>query len=179
MKIIALAGSNSSTSINKQFVTYASSLLKENVEILNLNDYNIPTYSMDIELKDGFSDDVKQFFKKLNEADVILISFAEHNGNFTAAIKSYLDWCSRIEYKFLKNAKVFALSTSDGGYGAKGALESGTKLLKKFDAEILDTFSLPHFSQNFKDDKIINEEFDLVLKNNLTKFKNNFKQTNS
>ena len=173
MKVIVLAGSNSSTSINKQFVTYVASILNKEVEILDLNDYNIPTYSMDIELKEGFSDDVNQFFKKLNEADVILISFAEHNGNFTAAIKSYLDWCSRIEYKFLKNAKVFALSTSDGGYGAKGALEGGTNLLKKFDATILDTFSLPHFSENFKDGKIINEELDLVLKNTLTEFKKN------
>jgi len=170
MKIIALAGSNSSTSINKQFVTYAASILNKEVEILDLNDYNIPTYSIDIELKEGFSDDIKQFFKKINESDVILISFAEHNGNFTAAIKSYLDWCSRIEYKFLKNTKVFALSTSDGGYGAKGALEGGINLLKKFDATILDTFSLPHFSQNFKDGKIINDEFDFVLKNNLTEF---------
>lgn len=173
MKIIALAGSNSSTSINKQFVTYATSILNNDVEILDLNDYNIPTYSIDIELQDGFSDDVKQFFKKLNEADVILISFAEHNGNFTAAIKSYLDWCSRIEYKFLKKAKIFALSTSDGGYGAKGALEGGTNLLRKFDATILDTFSLPHFSQNFKDGKLINEELDLALKNNLADFEKN------
>ena len=50
MKIVAFAGSNSTTSINKQLVTYASSLLTDrDVEILDFNDYYIPTYSIDIE----------------------------------------------------------------------------------------------------------------------------------
>ena len=40
MKIIAFAGSNSLTSINKQLVSYAVSLFKEaDAEVLDLNDY--------------------------------------------------------------------------------------------------------------------------------------------
>lgn len=66
MKIIAFAGSNSSTSINKQLVTYASSLLNEDqIEILDLDDYTIPTFDIDIEKAQGFSDEVKRFYHKL------------------------------------------------------------------------------------------------------------------
>ena len=50
MIIKAFAGSNSSTSINKQLVTYATSFLDEfEIEILDLNNYNIPTFDIDIE----------------------------------------------------------------------------------------------------------------------------------
>ena len=66
MKIVAFAGSNSTTSINKQLVTYASSLLTDrDVEILDFNDYYIPTYSIDIEKEEGFSEDINAFYAKL------------------------------------------------------------------------------------------------------------------
>ncbi|MEM9679222.1 MAG: NAD(P)H-dependent oxidoreductase, partial [Bacteroidota bacterium] len=41
--IIAFSGSNSSKSINKQLVTYAASLLNGvNIDLLDLNDYEMP-----------------------------------------------------------------------------------------------------------------------------------------
>ena len=44
-KIIAFAGTNSKTSINKQLVTYSASLLNEvDVTILDLNDSNFLPY---------------------------------------------------------------------------------------------------------------------------------------
>jgi len=50
MKILAFAGSNSSTSINKQLVTYTSAQLQEHtVHIIDLNDYEMPLFSIDRE----------------------------------------------------------------------------------------------------------------------------------
>ena len=53
-KVIAFAGSNSSTSINKKLAVYAAGLL-ENVEvtILDLNDFDMPLYGIDLEKKPG------------------------------------------------------------------------------------------------------------------------------
>ena len=167
MKIIAFAGSNSSTSINKQLVTYASSFLtNKNVEILDLNDFNIPMFSIDIEKREGFCQEIMNFYNKLYESDIILISFAEHNACTTAVIKSYLDWCSRINYKFLEGKQIFAMSTSPGGYGGKNALEAGSKLVLKLAGNVVVEYSLPKFNENFSDGKIINEEFnqELILK---------------
>lgn len=174
MIIKAFAGSNSSTSINKQLVTYASSLLNEHkIEILDLNDYSVPTFDIDIEKNEGFSNDVKAFYEKLVESDVILISLAEHNACFTAVFKSYMDWCSRIDYKFLEGKKIFAMSTSPGGYGGKNSLEIGSKLLTKLGGTILIDFSLPKFNENFADGKIINEELNNELISKINEFKNN------
>ena len=52
MKILAFAGSNSTVSINKKLVTFASTFFSENeVEILDLNDYEMPIYKREIELE--------------------------------------------------------------------------------------------------------------------------------
>lgn len=48
MNIIAFAASSSRKSINKQLVRYASTLLdKAKVEVLDLNDYELPLFSQD------------------------------------------------------------------------------------------------------------------------------------
>ena len=50
MKVIAFAASSSARSINKQLVTYAAGLLQGvEVEILDLNDYELPLFSVDRE----------------------------------------------------------------------------------------------------------------------------------
>ena len=171
MRTIAFAGSNSSTSINQQLVTYAASLYG-NVEVLDLNDFNIPIYDIDTEKKEGFPKDVHRFFEQLKNADVILISFSEHNACFTAVFKSYMDWCSRIEYQFFKDKKIFALSTSPGGYGGRNALEAGVKLVTKFGGIVLEEFALPKFNENFADGKIMDPTLDLALKEKIKSFKN-------
>lgn len=173
MIIKAFAGSNSSTSINKQLVTYASSLLnKDQIEILDLDDFDIPTFDIDIEKEQGFSDEVKRFYQKLVDSDILLISLAEHNACFSAVFKSYMDWCSRINYKFLEGKKLFVMSTSPGGYGGKNALEAGSKLLTKLGGTILIDFSLPKFDENFSDGKISNEELNNELMKKVNEFKN-------
>ena len=76
--IIAFAGSNSKTSINKQLATYAASLVEgAEVEILDINDYEMPIFSQDREEKLGQPELAQQFFAKLGAADGIIISFAE------------------------------------------------------------------------------------------------------
>ncbi|WP_276679909.1 NADPH-dependent FMN reductase [Empedobacter brevis] len=173
MKIIAFAGSNSSTSINKQLVIYASSLLNEDqIEILDLDDYTIPTFDIDIEKAQGFSDEVKRFYHKLVEANVLLISLAEHNACITAVFKSYMDWCSRINSKFLEGKKIFVMSTSPGGYGGKNSLEVGSKLITKLGGEILVDFSLPKFNDNFVEGRITNQELNEELVAKVNEFKN-------
>lgn len=59
MNILAFAASSSRKSINKQLVTYAASILKSEiisgaeVEIIDLNDFEMPIYSIDREEENG------------------------------------------------------------------------------------------------------------------------------
>lgn len=68
MKIIAFAASSSTKSINKKLVTHASSLLENvNIEILDLNDYELPMFSEDKEMEIGQPECAKQVLAKITE----------------------------------------------------------------------------------------------------------------
>ncbi len=57
MKIFAFAGSNSSTSINKQLVKFVLKSFPNNeINLIDLNDYLMPVFSVDLE-KNGFPEE--------------------------------------------------------------------------------------------------------------------------
>jgi chromate reductase, NAD(P)H dehydrogenase (quinone) len=170
MNILAFAASNSKKSINKKLVTYAANLVKNaNVEILDLNDYEMPIYSIDKEAENGIPQLSHDFYDKLGSADLIMISFAEHNGSYTAAFKNIFDWASRINSKTFQNKPMLLLSTSLGPRGGATVLEIAKNRFSFQGGNILGSFTLPSFNDNFDDEKgIINEEFKESLQQIIT-----------
>ncbi|MFY0482981.1 NADPH-dependent FMN reductase [Flavobacterium sp. PLA-1-15] len=174
MKIIAFAGSNSSKSINKKLVTYASSLFNNaEVEILDLRDYQAPLFSVDVEKEIGQAEEALAFLEKLKSADMLLISLAENNGNYSTAFKNIFDWCSRIEKDVFQKKPTLLMATSPGGRGGKGVLEIAQSNLPRYGADIKAVFSLPSFNDNFnvENNTISNEELDNELKQTVSNFK--------
>ena len=149
MKTIAFAGSNSSKSINHQLAVYAASLI-DGAEIIKLTDFDIPMYAIDLEEAEGIPHEVNKLANTLAEADQLIISVAEHNGNMTSFLKSTLDWLSRNNREFLKDKKIVLLSTSPGGRGGASALEAVNKILPFFGGEIVSSFSLGRFYDVFE-----------------------------
>jgi chromate reductase, NAD(P)H dehydrogenase (quinone) len=161
MNILAFAASNSKKSINKKLVTYAANLVKNvNVEILDLNDYEMPIYSVDKESDNGIPQLAHDFYDKLGSADFIMISFAEHNGSYTAAFKNIFDWASRINSKTFQNKPMLLLSTSTGPRGGATVLEIAKNRFPFQGGNVVGSFTLPSFNDNFDEEKgIISEEF--------------------
>ncbi|WP_291120357.1 NADPH-dependent FMN reductase [Flavobacterium sp. UBA6135] len=158
--ILAFAGSNSSTSINHQLVTYLTTQLKEtSFELFKLSDMDLVIYSEDEERDNGFPTSISQIYKHIQASEGLIVSVNEHNSNPSAFFKNVLDWLSRLDRKFLEGKKVFLLSTSNGSRGGIGSLEVTKNMLPRFGAEIVDTFSFPSFKENFsvEDKKISNE----------------------
>jgi len=164
-KIIAFGASSSKASINKQLAIYAANQFKNaSVEVLDLNDFEMPLFSVDKENDTGIPQLAKDFFFFFGTADLIVISFAEHNGNISAAGKNIFDWSSRINAKIFQEKQVLLLSTSPGPRGAGSVLEIVTKSFPYQGAIVKGSFSLPSFYENFEaSNGIKNEE----LKNQL------------
>ncbi len=163
-KIIAFAGSNSKESINKQLVTYAAGQLENvHIEVLDLNDYELPLYGIDYELKFGVPDNAKDFLNKIQLADGLMISFAEHNGAYSAVFKNLFDWMSRIDGKLWNGVPMLLMATSPGARGGATVLEIAKNRFPYMGGNITGTFSFPSFNENFENGTITNEE----LKNNL------------
>lgn len=157
--ILALAGSNSSTSINFKLVQFTTSLVDEHqIQLLNMTYYPFPMYSADDEKQKGYSNSLIELKNDFQKVDGIILSVNEHNGNPSAYFKNVLDWLSRLERKFLQDKKVLLMSTSGGKRGGVGSLEVVQNMLPRFGADIVSTFSLPSFNENFGADNIVNEE---------------------
>lgn len=173
MKIIAFAGSNSSTSINKQLVEYTAKQLQEyyDIEILDLNDYEMPLFSVNREKTDGIPKLALEFAQKIDSANLLLISLAEHNSSYTVAFKNIFDWISRIkDRKHFGDKPVFLMSTSPGMGAGKHVVSAFEARAPHSGATILETFTLPKFQENFDIQKGIleaekNNEFIAKLNN--------------
>lgn len=159
-KLLAFGASNSSDSINKQLATYASKQFKNvTVDLVDLNDYEMPIYSKDREKKDGFPQLAQDFYKKIGDADFVLISFAENNGNYTTAFKNILDWTSRINSKTFQEKPMLLLATSPGARGGGTVLDIAVKRMPFQGGVVKGSFSLPSFHENFdKENGIITNE---------------------
>ncbi|HLF53169.1 NAD(P)H-dependent oxidoreductase [Flavobacterium sp.] len=167
MKIIAFAGSPSKNSINKKLATYVAHLFKNaDIEILDLNDYEMPLFSVDIEKMIGQHPLAKALLDKIASADFIVLSLAENNSNYSAAFKNVFDWCSRINGKVFQNKPMLLMATSDGKRGGSNVLEIAKNAFPRYGADIKATFSLPSFYENFdmEKGKISNTEFDEAIK---------------
>ncbi|WP_077337851.1 NADPH-dependent FMN reductase [Pseudocolwellia agarivorans] len=150
MKLLAFAASNSKNSINKQLATYAANLVENaEVEIIDINDYEMPIFSEDREKDLGQPQQAKNFYQKIGEADAIIISYAEHNGTYTAAFKNLFDWTSRIEQKLYQNKPMVIMSTTPGPGGAKNVLNNALTSGPYFAANIVGALSVPSFYDNF------------------------------
>lgn len=167
MKVIGFAGSSSQQSINKALVAFTLDKVKKTdtsmtTELLDLNDYELPLFSVDRE-DEGFPENVQRFLNKIQSADALIVSMAEHNGAYSAAAKNLIDWCSRKELGFFKEIPLLLMATSPGGYGGGNVLELAKKRFPKFKAAIVATYKLPSFDDNFDREKgIIQSEEETV-----------------
>lgn len=158
-KVITIGGSNSKNSINKQLAEYTGKLINQ-VELIpiDLNDYKMPIFSIDIENEQGFSQGVIDLNKIFKSADGFVISLAEHNGAYSAAFKNAFDWLSRIEGKVWRDKPVLLLSTSPGVRGGQSVLEIALNRFPYMGAKIIGSMKFPSFHDNFKNQEIVNAE---------------------
>ena len=168
-KILSFAGSNSENSINRTFLKYVCKYLEKDIDYLELRDYNLPIYNIDVENKHGHPSDAKLFCEKIKPYKTLIISANEHNGVTSVFFKNFIDWSSRVNNKFLENKKIFLLSTSPGRGGAKMSLNYLEEVLPRFGAEIVSKFSLASFNHSFTEeegitDEVQHENFEFALK---------------
>lgn len=149
-KILTLSGSNSQNSINASLLNFiAQELDHYELKKLNLTDYEIPMYNIDLESDRGIPVDIQIINNIIAEHEALVIGVNEHNGSISAFFKNCLDWLSRLDRNFLSGKKVLLISTSPGKTGAAMALDYMKMVLPRFGATVVESFSLPRFEENF------------------------------
>jgi len=166
LKILGLPASNSETSINAKLVHFALNFIQNELKleaeytVLDLNDYEMPIYKPERETKDGIPAAAKRFIQKIGSSDAVILSFAEHNGNYSAAFKNVFDWASRVEQKVYQNKPIFLMATSPGARGGQSVLSIAGAAAPFFSGRVFASFSLPSFHENFDTERssIVDEE---------------------
>ena len=169
MKILAFAATNSRNSINKQLISYTADMLRnangDEIEIIDLNDFEMPIYSVDREQESGIPEQAHQFYRKIGEAEAILISYAEYNGTYTAAYKNLFDWTSRVGGKVYQDKPVVLFSSSPGPNGARSVLAQAVTSAPYYGADVKASLSVPSFYDNFdvENSRVTNDEIKAQL----------------
>ncbi|MEL7981720.1 NAD(P)H-dependent oxidoreductase [Vreelandella titanicae] len=172
MKVLAFGASNSKSSINKKLASYAAQQISDaDISLIDLNDFEMPIFIEDREKESGIPELAHAFYNAIGEADVIVMSFAEHNGTYTSAYKNLFDWTSRIDMKVFQNKPVLMLSTSPGQGGAQSVLASAQASAPYFSATVIGALSLPSFFENFDLEQgiVTNQQFNRDLLGTLSK----------
>ncbi|WP_274475503.1 NADPH-dependent FMN reductase [Mangrovimonas aestuarii] len=170
--IVSFAGSISKNSINKQLVNYAGQFVNiGQVKLLDLNDYELPLFGVDLQNEKGIPDNAYRFLKEIQSADGIILSLAEHNGAYTTAFKNIFDWMSRIDGKLWNEIPMLLMATSPGRRGGASVLQIAKNRFPYMGGNIVAEFCLPSFNENFKGGKIIDKELNTALKISIETFK--------
>lgn len=175
MKILAIVASNSQKSINKQLLTCAINMLDHSdVKRVDMNDYDLPIYSIDLEEEHGIPAPAKLFLEHIANADALIFSFAEHNGGYTAAYKNLFDWASRDNRNVYQNKPIVMLSTSPGKAGASNVLKTAIESAHYFAGDVVASMSFPSFFENFDTEKgeITNSQLREQLQQTLSSLNN-------
>jgi len=168
--IVAFGASNSKNSINKKLAGFAARQITDaSVNLLDLNDFEMPIFSVDREKESGIPAPALKFKEHIKKADGIIISFAEHNGSYAVAFKNIFDWISRIESNVWMDKPMFLLATSPGSRGGQTVLETAKNKFSRMNKNTIISFSLPSFNQNFSEslgivNKDLQQAFDEALK---------------
>ena len=149
-KIIALGGSNSKKSINKQLAVYTANQIKSlEIIVIDLNDFKLPLYGIDLETSEGIPENAQNLYNLFSSVDGFIISLAEHNGGYSTAFKNALDWVSRIDKKNVeRKTDVINGCLSRTQRWSRGA-ENSLRSFSSFGWKYRSRFFLAFFSQQF------------------------------
>lgn len=174
-KIIAFGASNSKQSINKQLAEYTAEQLTDvKTTVLDLNNFELPVYSIDLEKESGIPTNALRFSQFIKESDAIIISLAEYNGLHTSAFKNLWDWLSRIPMEkpmnIWESKPMLLLSTSPSKRPTSNVLKVSNELFPHFGANIIGDFHLPSFSYFFIDGQIVEPQQKELFNRQILKF---------
>ena len=122
-KFLIMGMSLRKDSFNKKLAANAHRILiKENsshqFELVQFNDFPMPVYNGDIEAGSGIPEGIKKLGQKIAEAEALVLSTPEYNGEIPGPFKNAIDWVSRISPMPWPGKKLLLLGASPGALGA-------------------------------------------------------------
>jgi NAD(P)H-dependent FMN reductase len=152
-RLLAVAGSTRTASLNKRLLGHAVSLARTagaEVTHIDLRDFPMPLYDGDLEAAQGLPAPAKAFKRLLVDHPAFLIASPTYNSSVPGVFKNAIDWASRPEpgepsLVGFKGKIATLLSASPGAWGGMPGLVHLRALLGKIGVLVLpQEVSIPH-----------------------------------
>lgn len=124
MRLLALAGSLSSGSLNHKLVTLAAEIARDRgatVDLTRLSEFEMPLYSQDIQ-EAGFPEGAQELRRRLEAADGLMLASPEYNHSIPGPLKNAIDWVSRFRPQPFAGLPGLLLSASPSAAGGQRGL---------------------------------------------------------
>jgi chromate reductase, NAD(P)H dehydrogenase (quinone) len=137
MRILGIAGSLRSGSVNRELLHLAGTLLPIGVELSEWEGLrSVPAFDEDRESDAPVA--VEELRAEVRDADAVLIVTPEYNGSIPGALKNALDWASRpIAANAFRGKPVAVIGASPGAFGAVWAQAETRKVLGLMGARVV------------------------------------------
>lgn len=138
IRILGLAGSLRTQSFNRALLRVAVDGAPRGVEVTTFDQLAaLPFYDGDLE-DAGDPPAVRALRDAVSAADAILLVTPEYNDGTSAVLKNAIDWVSRPPARVLAGKTVAVMGASVTPGGARGAIETLKRSLRRAGAETLD-----------------------------------------
>lgn len=136
-KLIAIVGTNSDKSTNRDLLKYMQRHFKDiaNIEIAEIKD--IPIFNKPQDMK--IPNEAKILADKIEESDGVIISTPEYDHAITASLMSALSWLSYGVYPFVDKPVMI----TGASYGTLGSSRAGMHIRQILDAPELKARIMP------------------------------------
>jgi NAD(P)H-dependent FMN reductase len=161
VKILAFAGSTREASYNKKLVQVAAGGARKagaEVTYIDLRDLPMPLYDEDLQAKEGFPANVREFKDLMKAHQGLLIACPEYNSSITPLLKNAIDWASRPEgdepmLACFRDKVAAIMSTSPGALGGLRGLVHVRDILGNIGVLVLpDQKAIPKAFEAFNED---------------------------
>jgi chromate reductase, NAD(P)H dehydrogenase (quinone) len=156
MNILAFAASLRAASFNRQLIRQAGAILRAtpgiDVDLADFREFEMPMYDGDLEERDGIPAGGREFIRRIQAADGLVISTPEYNGGIPGTLKNAIDWASRTDPIPFEGKPILLIGASPGGLGAVRSLWHSRVPLETIGAYVYpEMLGVPRAHQAFDD----------------------------
>lgn len=146
IKFLIFSGSLGQVSLNSRLAKIATGIVEKNggvVDHAEMNDFDCPSFNIDIEKGPGFPKGATELRERLLASDAFIIASPEYNGSMPGLLKNAIDWVSRFRPQPFNERHALLMSASPSLAGGNKGLWSLRMPLEHLGARVFpDMFSL-------------------------------------
>src|SRR6266568_6348803 len=125
VRYLVFSASLRTGSFNTMLAKLAASAIEKHggtVDLAAMSAFDSPSYSQDVQAKDGFPPGAAELKRRLEANDAFVIASPEYNGSIPGLLKNLIDWVSRFRPQPFNGKHALLLSASPSMAGGNRGL---------------------------------------------------------